>query len=178
VAKRQRCQRKLSNTRRSERSRLIVACQGQSVGLSSRRYAHQNARRAKVADEPPAPTQTNVPNFYQLMMLTRRSMQRDPTRIQSTALLGVLDVVYGDIETSPLYAFREATKASSGARRPLRYRAFAVCPTARTTQYILCARRSETTSGSTRRGPRQGAGNDADLAHEVGFHDATSGLSA
>jgi KUP system potassium uptake protein len=45
-------------------------------------------------------------------------MQRDRTRIQTSALLGVLGVVYGDIGTSPLYAFREAAKASSGGGAP------------------------------------------------------------
>src|SRR6478609_6204350 len=45
-------------------------------------------------------------------------MGSNPSRIQSAAILGALGVVYGDIGTSPLYALREAVKASSGGSSP------------------------------------------------------------
>jgi len=45
-------------------------------------------------------------------------MDRNPSRFQKAAVLGALGVVYGDIGTSPLYAFREAVKASAGGSSP------------------------------------------------------------
>ena len=38
-------------------------------------------------------------------------MDSIPSRVQNAAVLGALGVVYGDIGTSPLYAFKEAVKA-------------------------------------------------------------------
>ena len=45
-------------------------------------------------------------------------MDNNPSRFQNAAVLGALGVVYGDIGTSPLYAFKEAVKASAGGSSP------------------------------------------------------------
>jgi KUP system potassium uptake protein len=45
-------------------------------------------------------------------------MDSNPSRVQNAAVLAALGVVYGDIGTSPLYAFKEAVKASSGGSSP------------------------------------------------------------
>jgi KUP system potassium uptake protein len=38
-----------------------------------------------------------------------------PVRVRAALLLGTLGVVFGDIGTSPIYAFRESLKAAGGA---------------------------------------------------------------
>jgi len=45
-------------------------------------------------------------------------MQTDGSRSLGRATLGAVGVVYGDIGTSPLYAFKEATAAAGGATDP------------------------------------------------------------
>ncbi len=45
-------------------------------------------------------------------------MSKNPLRVPNAAIMGALGVVYGDIGTSPLYAFKEAVRASSGGSAP------------------------------------------------------------
>ena len=45
-------------------------------------------------------------------------MDSTPSKVQKGAILGALGVVYGDIGTSPLYAFKEAVKVSAAGGPP------------------------------------------------------------
>ena len=47
-----------------------------------------------------------------------RAVRTAAAGVKPALLLGALGVVYGDIGTSPLYAFKEAVKAASAGGRP------------------------------------------------------------